>query len=205
MTEADLRQRVWRHNALQIASGIAMAVLALCAWPISFWLLRFVVHAPLALLEIPNSAGVSFYAAAAGTFLLALEGIRYWRLIRADQENVVGTEFRDDMLAASVTGRGLGAWHMYITEGYLAVHLMLFAPRVTAQLLYVPRCLIYAPADAFPQAAEVYRRLAEDRRWTPVSEHRDRGAGVILLDRLQLIWTRIEDGQLQLRIPPGST
>ena len=204
MTEAVLRQRVWRHNALQIVAGIAMLVLAVGAWPLSFWLLRFVVHMPLALVDMQNAAGISFYIALGGVFLLTLEGVRYWRLLRADREELVETEFRDNMLTASATGRGLGAWHPAITEGYIVVNLMLFAPRVTAQLLYVPRCLIFAPADAFPQAAEVYRRLAEDRRWTPVSEHRDRGGGVILLDRLQLIWTRIEDSQLQLRIPPGS-
>ncbi len=169
-----------------------------------FWILRLAFYAPLSLLEVPNAAALSFYAAAVGTGLLALEGIRYWWLIGADQEHLVDAEFRDDLLVAAVTGRGFGAWHAYLTEGFVVANLMLFAPRVTAQLLYAPRNLIFAPAKAFPQAAEVYRRLAEDRRWTPISEHRERRAGVILLHRLQLIWTRIDDGGLQLRIPPGS-
>jgi hypothetical protein len=37
MTETDLKNRVWRHNALQIASGIAATLIALVTWPLSFF------------------------------------------------------------------------------------------------------------------------------------------------------------------------
>jgi len=200
MTEADLKRRVWRHNALQIATGTAATLWAVVMWPISFWLMRFLASKPFELADVKVGWDIGFYLALVGLALLALEGVRYWRLIVADREDGGESDFAD-ILGLSPGG---GALYYNVGGAHILVHLMLSAPRMTAQAICVPRRLIRTTSAAYIQGAAVYNRLAEERKWMPLSEWSNCRAGVFLLDRLRLIWTRLENGETQLRIPPGS-
>ena len=158
---------------------------------------------PLELAEIKNRQEISFYIAAGVMGILVLEGLRYWRVIVADREDSESSDFAN-MPDLAQGGGAVNARFGNVASAYILVHLMLSAPRLTAQSIHTFRGLLHATPEAVAQAAIMYRRLTEARKWTPMSECRECGAGVFLLVRLQLIWTRLEDGEQQLRIPPGT-
>ena len=202
MTETDLRSHVRRHNILQAVSAIAMVFGAVVMWPISFNLLKFLVRMPLELAEIQNALTIATCIAWIGIAFLMVEGLRYWRLVAADREDSDNSDF-DDLTGMSQGSAGMNVAFGNVGAAYFLTFMILAAPRLTAQALFIPRLFIRTTSVAYAQGATIYNQLAHDRKWTPVSEWPNHRAGVFLLDRLRLIWTRLNNDEMQIRIPPG--
>lgn len=77
MNEQVLQRRIARHNALQLTLGVGLAAAALCLWPASFYVWRFLIAFPLLSVYPQSAVTISWYGAWFCTLLLAAEGFRY--------------------------------------------------------------------------------------------------------------------------------
>ena len=63
---------------------------------------------------------------------------------------------------------------------------------------------IHATPDSIQHAAGVYEKLAFNGYWMPASEFHNNEDGVLLLDRLELVWRETIEGVSQVRLMPAS-
>jgi hypothetical protein len=207
MTAADLRRRLRRHNLIQVGSGIVLILGAIVLWPLSYWVFRVLFYIPLAAVGLRNADAISLYLTWAGMALLVVEGCRNTRPL-FDLKDFSQSVYYQNPVAGSASGRAASRAMFGVGNpmafSYLVSQFLFCAPQTSVLAVKALRSVIRAAPGAFEQAAQAYTVLAEQRRWIPASQFRHWMAGVMLLDRLGLIWTEVKAGEMQLRIPPGS-
>lgn len=206
MNAKDIELLVWKNNVQQTIFGVAMVAGSVILWPLSYWIFYFLFHFFLVLLGVGNSGTISCCLAWGGIILLVVEGYRYYR---------AGVDFHDSSrseYAQNATG-GIGSGQtaslaMFGVSNpmglaFIVSQMLFCAPTMTISAVRAFKSYIRTTPDSFEQAAGVYSNLARHRKWIPASEYRQNMAGVMLLDRLKMIWKESKEGTMQLRIPPG--
>lgn len=204
MSQSDIRRALRRHNGVQIAAGLFLIPMAIGAWYVSYRVLYVLFRIPLAALEVNNAGQIANYIAIGGLVLLVLEGIRQGGELFGLRE-YGESGWASSPYAETRGGRvfGVAVFGPLVGMGYFITQVLFCAPSTTVAIPRFFRSLIRANATAIAQAAEVREELARRREWIPVEEFRERAAGVFLLARMKLVWTRIENGRAEVRIPPG--
>jgi hypothetical protein len=95
MTEAEIRRRLRRHNAMQIGSAIVFVLGAIALWPLSFWVFRGLFYIPLAVFGWGDAGAISLY-------LTCMVGV-----MLLDQLGLIWTEVKEgEMLLRIPPGSG---------------------------------------------------------------------------------------------------
>lgn len=206
MNAKDIELLVWKNNVQQTIFGIAMVVGSVILWPLSYWIFYFLFRFFLVLIGAGNSDTISCYLAWGGIILLVVEGYRY---------NRAGVDLHDssrlEYTRSATGGIGSGGAASLAMFGvsnpgglaFIVSQVLFCAPTMTISTIRAFKSYIRTTPDSFEQAASVYTDLARHRKWIPASEYRQNMAGVMLLDRLKMIWKESKEGTMQLRIPPG--
>ncbi len=204
ITEATLRRRIERHNSIQLLTASILFAGAALLWFLSFWLFRALIYLPLAAFGF-DAWGCSFYAALAVLALLTFETLRF-KGPPVELEEYSESLFGDSILAQvrvfGMSGtRIAGSPLAYV---FLVVKLVFAAPRATVQAITALRSRIQAEPAVIAQAVQAFQKLDLAHYWMRASDFPGLGGGLFLLDRLDMLWTKIEDGQRMVRIPAGS-
>jgi hypothetical protein len=180
---------------------------AIALWPLSFWVFRGLFYIPLAVFGWGDAGAISLYLTWGAMALLAVEGCRNRRPL-FDLKDYSQSVYYQNPVTGSASGRAASIGMFGVSNpmafAYLVSQFLFCAPRASVSAFQAIRAVIRAAPEACGQAARAYATLAEERRWISASEFQHCMAGVMLLDRLELIWTEVKEGEMLLRIPPGS-
>jgi hypothetical protein len=204
MTEQTLRRRIEHYNAIKLLTGIVLLPGALVLWFLSFWVFRILIYGILDEFGI-DAWGFSFYAALAMLPLLAWEGLRF-NVPTMDVEDLSDLPLGDSLLSRGLlfcTTRGWITAHGALAFVFLVAKIVFAAPRATLQGVTALRSRIEAEPKLISQAIQAFQKLELEHRWMLTSEFAGLGGGLFLLDRLDMIWTKLENGVLAVRIPAG--
>jgi len=204
MCPSELQHLIVRHNMARTAVGVTLGVGGLVFWWLSFWVWRVLFLMLAILWGYFDSWDTSFYVAAGGTLLLAIEGVRYRREM-VGLEDYRTSIYCDNPLTDTSTG---AAMNIYLGDpmgiAYLVSQILFCAPRTTVQAIKNLRGLVRAKPATIEAAATIHNRLSEERRWMPIAMFPNSGAALCLLDQLSLIWTECKGDEVLVRIPAGS-
>jgi hypothetical protein len=184
--------------------GVTLGVGGLFFWWLSFWVWRVLFLVLAGLLGYFDLWDTSFYVAAGGTLLLAIEGVRYRREVVGLQDYHTSIYY-DNPLTDTTTGSAMNVLlGSPMGIAYLVSQMLFCAPRTTVQAIQNLRGLIRVEPATIEAAASIHESLREDRRWVPIATFPNSGAALCLLDRLNLIWTECKGGEVLVRIPAGA-
>ena len=200
MTDDDLLQRIRRHNAVHLALGVLLVPSAILLWFASFWVFRVLFVLPCVLFGNYEMWPTSFYVAWGCVPLLAVEGLRYRKQLFSLSEYTESLHYAAFKMTAMHAHDSNPFGTAWIISRFLFC-----APRATVHAAKEFRSIIRVPEETVRAATEIVNRLAQERRWIPWSELSEFGPSVLLLGRLRLVWTKIDNEELQLRIPPRQT
>ena len=202
MDRTDLQKRVGLHNASQIAIGLALVPGSIALWIASFWTARILFAVSAFALGF-SVWRISFYVALAFLVLLAVEGVRYGKPL-FDLREYTKSAYYDNFIMQSESGRALN-WLAGSPMGiaYLVSQALFCAPRTAVHAVRAFRSLVPRDEATVAEAAKVLTELEGRREWVPASRYSHHGAALMLLDRLRLIWVKIESGETQIRYPAG--
>jgi hypothetical protein len=202
MDQAELQRILWRHNALYLISGILLIPVAVALWLASFWVFRMLFYIPFSYTGNPRAWDISFWVAVAAILLLVYEGRRYTRPL-FDLMDYSQSVYANN----PITDSDFGTWNARsggpIVWAYVISQFLFCAPRSSAIAVQSLRAVIRATPATLTRASEILTQLSQQRHWFAVSDLPNAGAALHVLDQLGLIWTRVENGEAQVRIPPG--
>jgi hypothetical protein len=207
MSEEILRRRIHRHNALEMLKATVLFPGAAVLWFLSFWLFRALIYIPLAAFGF-DAWGFSFFAAWVGLAILAWEGFQF-NVPTIDLEDLDDISFGNGLLGQALSlpfamGTARRTHGDVMTCAIVVAQFVFAAPRATRQAFESLQSRIHAEPAAIAQAVEVFRKLDLERHWLPAADFPGFGGGLFLLDRLDMVWTKLEDGAQLVRIPAGS-
>lgn len=205
----DISKLVWKNNVKQIFTGFVCGLVALIFWPISYWGFYGLFHLVLVFLGIGMAQAISICLAFLGVLFLAVEGYRYYQ-DGTDNQAAMKSEHAREMMAMTCGDRnrnqyetGFSGTSLSIDPAAFAGQVVFIAPRMSISAVKAFRSYIHTTVNAIQEAARVYDKLAMNADWMPASALPDYEAGVILLDRLELIWKETMEGEMHFRIMPG--
>ncbi len=202
MNQADLQKRVKLYNSGQIWKGAVLAVGSLALWIVSFWTVRIMVSIPLYSFGFPFWR-TSFYVALAFLVLLAVEGVRYAKPL-FDLHDYTKSAYYDNFIMQSQSGRAMSIYHGNpLGIAYLVSQALFCAPRTAVHSVRAFRSFAPSGEATVAEAAQILTELKERREWVLASCYSNRGAALMLLDRLRLIWVELESGETRIRYPAG--
>jgi len=195
VTEEGLRRRVLRHNLLQVFLIAVLIPGTIVLWLLSYGIFYWAVD------SVCDCPRLSFWAAWLGLAVLAWYGLRF-RGPPIEPEGFLESEFGEyaQLRARRQNLSELGMVPLYT---YVITSLPLAAPRTTVLAVQAFRAIVWNDSTAVGQAARMLHELNARRDWLPVAQFAAMGAGLHLLDRLGLIWTKLVYGEAHVRIPPG--
>ena len=203
MTADDLLKRVRWHNGLKVGTGVALLPLSAGLWVASFWICRILFALPLDLF-VSSGWEASFYVAWVMMVVLAVEGVRYGKPL-FDLADYARSGYRDNLLMESDSIRALNRYAKNpLGMAYIISQALFCAPHCTVEALKAFRSLLRIDQETAAEAAAILRELKRSRKWTPVSAYAKKGAALMLLRRLDLIWMRAEAGEIEVRYPAGT-
>lgn len=202
MDQIDLQKRVSLHNGGRIAMGLLLVPGSMALWIASFWTVRILVAFPLFAFGVPFWR-ISSYVALAFLVLLAVEGVRYGKPL-FDLQEYTKSAYYDNSIMQSQSGRAL-SWYAGHPPGiaYLVSQALFCAPRTAVHAVRAFRSLVPRDEATVAEAAKILTELKARREWVPASRYSNRGAALMLLDRMRLIWVDIESGETRIRYPAG--
>lgn len=200
MTERELRLLLRRHNLLNaLLAGVA-GVGSLAMWPVVFWVIRSFFTGRRSATNYPES-DFGWYVAWFGVAIIAVLGFTIGRP-RSTIDDFPNSEFAD----IDRFSRG-GYWSTRRPGASLYIlYCILFFPVALAWKAWeLYREILFTTDTAISEAALLLQQLEAHRHWFPVSQLWEHRAGLCLLRRLDLIWSELKDGEMQVRIPPKDT
>lgn len=202
MDQIDLQKLVSQHNTGQIAMGLVLVPGSMALWLASFWTVRILVAFPLFAFGFPFWR-ISFYAALAFLVLLAIEGVRYGKPL-FDLREYTRSAYFDIFAMQTESGRALSSRTLSLPgEAYLVSQALFCAPRTAVHAVRAFRSLVPRDEATVAEAAQILTELEARREWVLASRYSNRGAALMLLDRMRLIWVDIESGETRIRYPAG--
>ncbi len=202
MPSKTIAQRVRLHNALQLFLGVGLIPVSFCLWWISFSFFRFAFFWPLQFV-LDNASTIAFYVAWLCMIPLAIEGVRRTRSL-FDLNDYVHSDFYDNFVMQSQSGRALSAYYgQPIAMAYLVTQVLFAAPQTMMVSIRSFRSLLPTDETIARDATRILRELRKSRKWTPAEEYKEYGAALMLLDKLDLIWTENKSGRIEIRYPAG--
>ncbi len=198
MKPTELKRRVHLHNAFWIGMGIVLIPTSLGLWIVSFWVVRIGYAIPLDALGLSAST-ISFYLAAATMVVLAVEGARYAKPL-FDLREYSRSVYCNNLFAESESGRALNSHYNYpLGVAFLVSQALFCAPLSTIQAIKAFRSLVPRDDHTIAGAGRILQELQQGRGWVPAADYASSGAALALLDRLNLLRVRSEDGRVRIR------
>jgi hypothetical protein len=202
MTAAEITRRVKFHNAMQWFLCIGMVPLSLVLWWISWWFFRLAIYLPLELFY-EGAWTASFFLAWPCLIPLAVDGIRHARPL-FDMEEYMKSDFFNNFVSQSESGSAMNAYFGDPIEiAFLISQVLYCAPRAMVLALQAWRSFLPDSETSATDASRILAELRTSRKWIPAHNYRQSGAALMVLNDLELIWTEVRDGQVELRYPPG--
>jgi len=209
MTEEMLRQKVRRHNTLNLVLVIVFVPGAMVLWYFSFHLFRWIYFFPMFLLGDFFLPGwdpwpLSGYIAWGSMAVLVLDGLRSSRQL-FDLKEYSQSVFGTSIFSTTRQGRLVNAYFFHNAVGcaYVVSQVFYMAPEATLQALKALKSRLPHDPDTLRAAVRILGELDARRQWVPRARFREDARAVVVLERLRLIWSQEKDGLAQLRIPPG--
>ncbi len=172
-------------------------------WFLAFWTWRFFALVWLNLLGFQSPWSKSLPIAGVLTALLAIEGVRYKKRLFDLIDYHESIYYQDADPLAKDSASALNAYYGNPSGmAYLVSQALFSAPRTTVFAIKCFRSIIRGSADSAAAAAQIYNDLNSRRVWVSAGKFENCGGALCLLDKLSLIWTQIEAGECQIRIPP---
>ena len=185
---------------MQIGSGIVFILGAIVLWPLSFWVFRALFYIPLAAVALGNAGRLSLYLAWAGMSLLVVEGCRCTRPL-FDLKDFSQSVYYQNPVAGTASGALPAARCSASAIPWRSptwFRSFFSAPRTSVLAVKALRSVIRAAPEAFGQAARLTPLWRSSDGGFRLRKFRHCMAGVMLLDRLGLIWTEVKEGEMQL-------
>jgi hypothetical protein len=204
-TARALRRHLRWHNGLYLALGVMLVPTAVGLWIVSFWVLRFLFALGLSP-WVAKPWEVAWYIAWGGMAALVISGFRFTRPL-FDLADYRESGYFDSFLSGSGKGlrRKMVLPSLYSANpmgcAYLVSQCLFLAPVAVVEAVKAFRAPIRASAATVAAAAEILDDLTAKDQWVSAATYQDRAAGLILLDRLERIRSRVEDGVAQIRRP----
>lgn len=192
----DLQRRAIRYNLLQVFLVAVLVPGTILLWIVSFLLIHFFIDSILGIGDCQWPL-VSLCGSCLGLVGLAVWGYLN-RRAEFDPESFENSEFSD-------FGPARGTYLVYDSRpAYVLCCILLAAPKTSILAIRAMRSWVWCGYDVTNQAAGILTELGMRPSWTPATDFAHQRPGLWLLDRLGLIWTRIEHGDKFIRIPPGT-
>ncbi len=138
--------------------------------------------------------------------ILAIDGIRHGKQV-FDLTGFARSFFYHG-LTGSESERNLrlsAAWFWGVPDvlgmSYVVSQVLLAAPRSLVHAGRAFASLVPAGEHELRSTAEVLARLAQERTWAPLDRYRADGEQLHYLSRVGLLWSRVEHGTAEIRIP----
>ena len=81
---------------------------------------------------------------------------------------------------------------------------MFCAPRCTVSAIGAVRALVFFSKEDLAEAEALFLNLAGSKGWVPMARYQDRGAILVRLDKLGLVWKRFQNGVGEIKVPPAA-
>lgn len=210
LTEETLRQLVWRKNTFNLVLGILLIPASVLLWFVSFWIFRLLFYIPLYWIggffwPRLDAASISWYIAMLGIAALAFEGLRYSRQL-FDLREFSQSGFGTSVLSSTSSGRIVNAAVLGnpVGRAYIISQILYMAPETTLQAIRSLRSRLPEDKHTVHEATAILNELDRGRQWVARESYSSQAQAVLVLERLQLIWTRDKNDFEEIRIPPIS-
>lgn len=210
ITEACLRQKVWRNNTFNLVLGILLVPAAILLWFLSFWIFRLLFYIPLYWINKFFSLSwdvstITWYIALFCMAVLVFDGLRCSRQL-FDLHEFSQSSFGTSLFTRTASGRIVNAVILGnpVGRAYFISQILYMAPEITLQAVRALCSRLPADSRTISEAARILSVLYCDRQWVAKDSYCDQTEAILVLERLRLIWTRDKKGFEEIRIPPRS-
>ena len=215
MTEQELARRIAKHNTQQILTAVVLAPASAVMWVVSFFVFFFPFLFILWMVGISAAFSIAVTIALGGIALLVREAWRRDRLLRA--KGVLTSEDNPDFstlkeisatvdhssIGGGTTSSGAGGEGNIGHDAILLAHVLYVAPHAAAHAIHAIRSRLSTESRVIARAARILTQLEETREWTPASRFAGDGAALMLLDKMEYIWSESRDGEIYVRDDPA--
>lgn len=201
MDPATLRQMIRRHNRTCLLKAALFVIGAVLLWPMCYWFFKYVTMAITYPWGVVWSDATYSSIGAACIALLAVEGVHYGRKV-FDLESYRESTYYD------FVGHGRGEFAITYMTGdmastaYIWSNLLFCAPRCTVLAWQNLRARTQAADETIESAVELVKELRLRDDWIPAGEFSASPASLHVLDRLNVLWLRVEAGVPEIRLRP---